>query len=103
MSKTIAWETITPYFEKRNVHFYVNKCGFHIVEFFNEHHPDPHDPPHMPVLFCTGSEDGIIGGSKRLAEATPGGRFYEIPGRHHFNAPVSRQFRATAIDFVLGR
>lgn len=65
--------------------------------------PDPHDPPQMPVLFCTGSEDGIIGGSKRLAEATPGGRFYEIPGRHHFNAPVSRQFRETAIDFVLGR
>ena len=28
----------------RNIHFYVNKCGFHIVEFFNSHHPDPHDP-----------------------------------------------------------
>lgn len=27
------WETCTPYFEKRNIHFYVNKCGFHIVEF----------------------------------------------------------------------
>ena len=22
--------------------FYVNRCGFHIVEFFNEKHPDPH-------------------------------------------------------------
>ena len=22
---------------------YVNKCGFHIVEFFNRFHPDPHD------------------------------------------------------------
>jgi GNAT superfamily N-acetyltransferase len=32
------WETATPYFEKRNIHFYVNKCGFHIVEFFNSHH-----------------------------------------------------------------
>lgn len=30
---------MTPYFEVRNIHFYVNKCGFHIVEFFNEHHP----------------------------------------------------------------
>ena len=39
-----VWETITPYFEKRNIHFYVNRCGFHIVEFFNSHHPDPHDP-----------------------------------------------------------
>ena len=38
------WETVTPYFEKRNIHFYVNRCGFHIVEFFNSHHPDPHDP-----------------------------------------------------------
>ncbi|MBQ2497742.1 MAG: N-acetyltransferase, partial [Prevotella sp.] len=39
-----VWETHTPYFEKRNIHFYVNRCGFHIVEFFNAHHPDPHDP-----------------------------------------------------------
>ena len=30
------WELVTPYFEVRNIHFYVNKCGFHIVEFFNE-------------------------------------------------------------------
>ena len=41
---TKVWETCTPYFETRNIHFYVNKCGFHIVEFFNRHHPDPHDP-----------------------------------------------------------
>ena len=27
-----------------NIHFYVNKCGFHIVEFFNGLHPDPRDP-----------------------------------------------------------
>lgn len=39
-----VWETVTPYFEKRNIHFYVNRCGFHIVEFFNSHHPDPKDP-----------------------------------------------------------
>ncbi len=37
---TEIWETATPYFEKRNLHFYVNKCGFHAVEFFNPHHPD---------------------------------------------------------------
>ncbi len=42
--ETKVWETCTPYFETRNIHFYVNKCGFHIVEFFNSRHPDPHDP-----------------------------------------------------------
>ena len=42
--ETEVWETCTPYFETRNIHFYVNKCGFHIVEFFNSRHPDPHDP-----------------------------------------------------------
>jgi acetyltransferase, GNAT family len=42
--KTKAWETCTPYFEKRNIHFYVNKCGFHIVEFYNEFNVDPHLP-----------------------------------------------------------
>ena len=39
-----VWETVTPYFEKCNIHFYVNRYGFHIVEFFNSHHPDPNDP-----------------------------------------------------------
>ena len=36
---TKVWETATPYFAKRNLHFYINKCGFHAVEFFNPHHP----------------------------------------------------------------
>lgn len=39
-----VWETCTPYFEKRNIHFYVNRLGFYIVEFFNGKHPDPHEP-----------------------------------------------------------
>lgn len=30
---TKIWETCTPYFDKRNIYFYVNKCGFHIVEY----------------------------------------------------------------------
>ena len=34
--ETKIWETCTPYFERRNIHFYVNKCGFYIVEFQNE-------------------------------------------------------------------
>ena len=40
--KILTWETHTPYFEKRNIHFYVNRCGFHIVEFYNPKNPDPH-------------------------------------------------------------
>ena len=39
-----VWETITPYFEKRNIHFYVNRCGFHIVEFWNKHQHGPAVP-----------------------------------------------------------
>ena len=40
--QTKIWETHTPYFDKRNIHFYVNRCGFKIVEFFNPKHKEPH-------------------------------------------------------------
>ena len=58
--ETKVWETCTPYFEKRNIHFYVNKCGFKIDEFWCEYfqpeHPMPdyegHDPDEGPdVMF----------------------------------------------------
>ncbi|MBR3497273.1 MAG: GNAT family N-acetyltransferase [Prevotella sp.] len=39
-----VWETITPYFEKRNIHFYVNRLGFHIVEFWNKYQHGPAVP-----------------------------------------------------------
>lgn len=32
--ETRVWKTCTPYFDKRNIHFYVNKCGFVIDEFW---------------------------------------------------------------------
>jgi hypothetical protein len=38
------WELVTPYHEKRNIHFYVNRCGFHITEYYNDRHRDPHFP-----------------------------------------------------------
>lgn len=38
--KTIIWRTITPYFEERNINFYINKCGFKIIEFFNQWHKE---------------------------------------------------------------
>ena len=51
--ETLIWETCTPYFEKRNIHFYVNKCGFQIVEFWCEYFqpsemPTDHDPDEGP-------------------------------------------------------
>ena len=39
-----VWETITPYFEKRNIHLYVNRLGFHVVEFWNKFHHGPAVP-----------------------------------------------------------
>ena len=57
-----VWETVTPYFEKRNIHFYVNRCGFHIVEFYNSHHPDPNDPSVADDQF----PDGMFRFEKRM-------------------------------------
>ncbi len=60
-----VWETVTPYFETRNIHFYVNRCGFHIVEFYNSHHPDQNDPEmveHTDEQF----PDGMFRFEKRL-------------------------------------
>lgn len=41
--ETKVWETHTPYFEKRNIHFYVNKCGFKIVEYLSEKYNNSHE------------------------------------------------------------
>lgn len=41
--ETEVWETCTPYFEKRNIHFYVNKCGFQIDQFWCEHFRPEHE------------------------------------------------------------
>ena len=53
--ETKIWETCTPYFEKRNIHFYVNKCGFHITGFFCEFNKDPHP---MPEEMCGHEDEG---------------------------------------------
>ena len=42
--ETKVWTTCTPYFDKRNIHFYINKCGFRIDEFWCEYFE-----PSMPV------------------------------------------------------
>ena len=46
-----VWEAVTPYFEKRNIHFYVNKLGFHIVEFYNEFSEDAHIRDELDGMF----------------------------------------------------
>jgi len=68
--ETEVWETCTPYFDRRNIHFYINRLGFHAVEFFNEHHPDPN----MPEQFLDkpsgraerDQEDGLFKFEKRM-------------------------------------
>lgn len=54
-----VWETCTPYFERRNLHFYVNVCGFRVTAYWNEHFPDPHA--------------SIIGGEERLPDGSDDG------------------------------
>jgi hypothetical protein len=46
-----VWETCTPYFEKRNIHFYVNRCGFCITEFYHDKHRDPKEPNDGSEMF----------------------------------------------------
>ena len=50
--ETVVWETCTPYFEKRNIHFYINKCGFQADQFWCEHfipdHPMPDEEERDP-------------------------------------------------------
>lgn len=63
-----VWETVTPYFETRNIHFYVNRCGFHIVEFYNIHHPDPHDPEDNEMPMDDQFPDGMFRFEKVMRE-----------------------------------
>ncbi|SJN20406.1 Hydrolase, alpha/beta hydrolase fold family [Microbacterium esteraromaticum] len=64
--------------------------------------PDPASAPPQPVLFATGAEDAVLEGSRHLASAAPQSTFFEIPGRHHFNAPGSKDFRMAALEFLRG-
>ena len=65
--ETRVWETCTPYFETRNIHFYINKCGFHAVEFFNRFHKDPHDPETgKEAVYDESDADGMFRFEKRM-------------------------------------
>ena len=50
-SNVKMWETVTPCFEKRNIHFYVNKLGFQIVAYYNEHYLEPNVPKDMREMY----------------------------------------------------
>jgi len=56
------WETHTPHFDRRNIHFYINRCGFSAVEFFTKNHPDPHFPE---------EEENDFGGMFRFEKRMP--------------------------------
>ena len=60
--QTKLWETCTPYFDKRNIHFYVNKCGFHIVSFYYEHNP----LSNLPDNFIGDGGDGMFVFQKQM-------------------------------------
>ena len=38
------WITHTPYYEKRNIHFYMNRLGFHAVEFIHNRNRPKKNP-----------------------------------------------------------
>ena len=39
---TKVWEVSTSWQDKRNLHFYLNKCGFHAVKIYNPRQPIQH-------------------------------------------------------------
>lgn len=51
-------------FERRNIHFYVNVCGFHITKFFNENHP----MPDMSDDFIGDGNEGLFQFEKKMKE-----------------------------------
>ncbi len=60
-----VWETVTPCFETRNIHFYVNRCGFHIVEYYNKYHKDPNDHGESDACMQDNT-DGMFRFEKRI-------------------------------------
>ena len=85
---TKLWETCTPYFDRRNIHFYVNVCGFHITEFFNEKHP----MPDTPEDFIGDGNEGMFEFEKQMHPACRGGKQTRNPFRNaktHFYTLLS--------------
>lgn len=64
-----VWRTMTPYEDTRNIHLYVNTCGFHIVEFFHPGHPDPSEPPRAGSAGEASGADLMFAFEKRRSPA----------------------------------
>ena len=64
--RAMHWELVTPYHERRNIHFYVNRCGFAITEYFNERHPDPNYPQEEADDY-PGEDGGLFKFEKEIA------------------------------------
>ncbi len=64
-----TWETCTPYFERRNLHFYVNVCGFHVTAYWNAHFKSPFeydDEPNEQITDCCDDDEGMFGFQKKI-------------------------------------
>lgn len=46
--------------------FLCEPLGFHIVEFYNSHHPDPNDPDERDISVDDQFPDGMFRFEKRL-------------------------------------
>ena len=44
----------------------MNRCGFHIVEFYNSHHPDPNDPDERDIPVDDQFPDGMFRFEKKI-------------------------------------
>lgn len=60
------WELVTPYRERRNIHFYINRCGFSITEYYNERHSDPNFPQEEAEDY-PGEDGGLFKFEKEIA------------------------------------
>ncbi|MBI4725254.1 MAG: alpha/beta hydrolase [Rhodomicrobium sp.] len=57
----------------------------------------------MPVLVAVGTEDTIAGPARPLADAIPGARVLDIPGRDHMKAVGDRAFKDGVLSFLRRR
>lgn len=58
-----VWETVTPYFDRRNVYFYLNVCGFHAVEFLRDE-----EMPEDGNMVNAANEADMLRFEKRMTE-----------------------------------
>jgi pimeloyl-ACP methyl ester carboxylesterase len=57
----------------------------------------------VPVLVAAGTEDTIAGAAQPLADAIPGAKLLDIPGRDHMKAVGDRLFKEGVLNFLTQR